>query len=199
MGLVTDPAVLREVAEAQQAGTGDAAMEACIDAVAGTPHPNLGVGHPGTTLEAFRFLTCEHMLVASKVPPTLASVVPLDQRDALGASAAALKLHHVGLADALDLTLLYLDSEPARYKRAALRWHERFAHDARLALDDSLGALGLLAAFRGRRAQEAAHALASLVGTNRTLLPIAEVLGRWAALRQVSAQRQAGNVATPAP
>jgi hypothetical protein len=46
MGLVTDPAVLREVAEAQQAGTGDAAMEACIDAVAGTPISASGIPAP---------------------------------------------------------------------------------------------------------------------------------------------------------
>jgi hypothetical protein len=65
-------------------------------------------------------------------------------------------------ADALELTLIYLDTEPARYERAALRWHQRFTQDARLSLDDSLAALGLLAALRGRRAQEAAHALASL-------------------------------------
>jgi hypothetical protein len=32
----------------------------------------------------------------------------LDARDAFGASAAALELPHVGLADALELTLIYL-------------------------------------------------------------------------------------------
>ncbi len=104
----------------------------------------------------------------------------LDARDAFGATAAALELHHVGLADALELVLIYLDRQPAKFERAALRWHARFTKDAGLTLDDSLAALGLLAALRGRRATEAAHGLAELVGTNRTLLPIAAVLKRWA-------------------
>ena len=104
----------------------------------------------------------------------------LDARDAFGASTAALELQHVGLADALELTLIYLDREPAKYERAALRFHARLCRDARLSLDDSLAALGLLAALRGRKAKDAAHALAALIGINRTLLPVAEVLGRWA-------------------
>lgn len=103
----------------------------------------------------------------------------LDARDAFGASAAALELDHVGLADALELTLIFLDEEPARYERAAVRWHARLCKDAHLSLDDAVAVLGLLAALRGRRAQEAARALADLIGINRTFLPAAEVLGRW--------------------
>jgi hypothetical protein len=39
--------------------------------------------------------------------------------------AAAADLEHVGLADALELLLLMLESEPSRFERAALRWHGR--------------------------------------------------------------------------
>jgi hypothetical protein len=56
---------------------------------------------------------------------------------------------------------LVAHKEPARYERAALRLHARLTKDLRLGLDDSLALLGLLVALRGRRAKEAAHALAS--------------------------------------
>jgi hypothetical protein len=123
---------------------------------------------------------CEHLFVTSEGSAYARFRRALDARDPFGASAAALELHHVGLADPLELTLIYLDCEPARYDRAAVRLHARLCRDAHLSLDDSLAALGLLAGLRGSRARDAAHALASLVGTNRTLLPVAEVLGRWA-------------------
>lgn len=107
----------------------------------------------------------------------------LDARDAFGASTAALELQQVGLADALELTLIYLDREPAKYERAALRLHARLCRDARLSLDGSRAALGLLAALRGSRATEAAHALANLMGMSQTLLPVAEAFKRWALRR----------------
>ena len=111
----------------------------------------------------------------------------LDTRDAFGATTAALELRHVGLAEALELTLIYLDSEPARYERAALRWHARLCKDAHLSLDEAAASLSLLAALRGRRAHDAARSLADLIGSSRTLLPVANVLGRWADLSHVSA------------
>ena len=40
----------------------------------------------------------------------------LDARDGVGASAAALELPHVGLADALELTLIYLATARANGK-----------------------------------------------------------------------------------
>ena len=48
-----------------------------------------------------------------------------------------------------------------------------------------LAALGLLAALRGRKAKDAAHGLANLIGSSRTLLPVAEVLSRWASRDRV--------------
>jgi hypothetical protein len=50
----------------------------------------------------------------------------LDGGNATIALAGAADLTHVGLADALELLLLILESEPSRFKRAALRWHGRY-------------------------------------------------------------------------
>ena len=36
---------------------------------------------------------------------------------------AAAELPHLGLADALELVLLVLDQQPAKFERAALRFH----------------------------------------------------------------------------
>jgi hypothetical protein len=104
----------------------------------------------------------------------------LDARNPAWASTAALELQHVGLADAVELTLLYLDQEQARYERAALRLHARLTADLRLGLEDSLALLGLLAALRGRRAQEAAHALAAFLPLNQTFMPASTAFRKWA-------------------
>ena len=104
----------------------------------------------------------------------------LDARNPHWASTAALELQHVGIADAIELTLIYLDREPAKYERAALRLHARLTADLRLGLEDSLAVLGLLTALRGRRAQEAAHALASFLPLNQTFIPASRVLMQWA-------------------
>ena len=50
----------------------------------------------------------------------------LDNGNLLAARAAATDLNHVGLAEALELTLLILAKEPTRFRAAALRWHARY-------------------------------------------------------------------------
>jgi hypothetical protein len=45
---------------------------------------------------------------------------------------------------------------------------------------ESSAALCLLAALRARQAEEAAHALASLLPVNQRFLPVSKVLVRWA-------------------
>jgi hypothetical protein len=112
----------------------------------------------------------------------------LDARNPHWASTAALELPHVGVADAVELTLIYLDKERAKYERAALRLHARLTTDLRLGLEDSLALLSLLAALRGHRAQEAAHALASFLPLNQTFMPASAVLRKWA--EENTAQRQ---------
>jgi len=47
----------------------------------------------------------------------------LDNGSLLSARAASTELEHVGLADALELTLLIRTKEPTRFCAAALRWH----------------------------------------------------------------------------
>ena len=77
-----------------------------------------------------------------------------------------------------------MDKEPARYQRAALRLHARLNKEVRWGFEESLAALALLAALRGRQAQEAAHALASLLPVNQRFLPVSKVLVRWATKRR---------------
>ena len=101
------------------------------------------------------------------------------QRHLLAARAGAIELKHVGLAEALELTLLILGKEPTRFRAAALRWHARYCGDNRVSIEEATAVLGLLAMLEGRRAKPAAQALAGLLDS-RTLLPAAEVLVRWA-------------------
>jgi hypothetical protein len=103
----------------------------------------------------------------------------LDNGNLLAARAAAIELKHVGLAEALELTLLILAKEPKRFRPAALRWHARYCGDNKVSIEEATAVLGLLAMLEGRRANAAAQALAGLLDS-RTLLPAAEVLMRWA-------------------
>ena len=50
----------------------------------------------------------------------------LDNDDLLAARAAAIELKHVGLTEALELTVLILAKEQTRFRAAALRWHGRY-------------------------------------------------------------------------
>jgi hypothetical protein len=86
----------------------------------------------------------------------------------------------VGLADALELTLLILAKEATKFRAAALRWHARYCGDNKVSIEEAAAVLGVLAMLEGRRAKAAAQALAGLLDS-RTLLPASEVLVRWAA------------------
>ncbi|HYM64676.1 MAG TPA: hypothetical protein VES61_08350, partial [Gaiellaceae bacterium] len=101
----------------------------------------------------------------------------LDNGNLLAARAAATELEHVGLAEALELTLLILTKEPQRFRAAALHWHACYCADTRPSLEEAAAVLGLLAMLEGRRARTAAQALADLLD-DRTLMPAAEVLVR---------------------
>jgi len=50
----------------------------------------------------------------------------------------------VSLEDALDLVELYGEVEPAKFERAALRWHARFVKEACCSLLDAQVALAAL-------------------------------------------------------
>jgi hypothetical protein len=53
----------------------------------------------------------------------------LDRGNVTEALSAASELQFVGLAEALELTLLLADREPDKYGRAAGRWHSRFLQE----------------------------------------------------------------------
>jgi hypothetical protein len=53
----------------------------------------------------------------------------LDRRNVTEALSAATEIQVVGLVEALELTLLLADRDPAKYERAALRWHARFMRE----------------------------------------------------------------------
>jgi hypothetical protein len=125
--------------------------------------------------------TCEHLFVTSDESAYARFRRALDTRNARIALPAAADLPHVGLADALELVLLLLGSEPARFERAALRWHGRYCREvADVDLTEAQAVLACLAGLRGTRPESAAHALADLVH-RRDLAPASEALNRWGA------------------
>jgi hypothetical protein len=71
---------------------------------------------------------CEHLFATSQGSTYGRLRRALDTGNATIALAAEADLEHVGLDDALELLLL-LDSEPARFERAALRWHGRYCRE----------------------------------------------------------------------
>jgi hypothetical protein len=102
----------------------------------------------------------------------------LDRGNVTEALSAAAELQQVGLAEALELTLLLADGDRNKYERAAVRWHTRFAGEVpRLELRESQAVLALLAAIPAKRL--AAAALAELLGRRRSCERITEALVRW--------------------
>jgi hypothetical protein len=92
----------------------------------------------------------------------------LDRRNVTEALRAAGEVRFVGLAEALELTLLLADGELAKYERAALRWHARFAYETKnVDIRESVAVLALLTAIPANRL--AASALAELFGRRRSL------------------------------
>jgi hypothetical protein len=70
----------------------------------------------------------------------------LDRGNATEALSAASELGLVGLAEALELTLLLADKEPEKYDRAAVRWHVRFLQEVpNVDVRESQAVLALLA------------------------------------------------------
>ena len=84
-------------------------------------------------------------------------------RDLLGAEAAAREMGGLYLADALDLLLLIARKEPARFERAAVRWHGRFEVEVPgLQLADAQLLLGALAGLREPAPRVALESIALL-------------------------------------
>jgi hypothetical protein len=89
----------------------------------------------------------------------------IEMRHLLSAETAARTLERVSHADALALTLLIREQEPARFPRAAARWHARLVLDATgIGLGDSQLLLAALAAFPDPRAAKALNELTRRYG-----------------------------------
>jgi hypothetical protein len=99
----------------------------------------------------------------------------LDRSNVTEALTAASELRYVGLLEAVER-----DKAPAKYSRAAVRWHSRFVRELPgVTIEDSQAVLAALEAIAGDEGQSAARALAELLdgrGSERA----GEVLIGWA-------------------
>ena len=102
----------------------------------------------------------------------------LDRGSVAEALSAASELQFVGLAEALELTLLLAEGASEKYERAAVRWHARFLQEVpNVDLRENQAVLALLAAIPVNRL--AAAALAELLSRRRSCERIAKALVRW--------------------
>jgi hypothetical protein len=92
---------------------------------------------------------------------------------------AASELPHVGLNEALELCPLLRDKAPARFPRAALRWHAGLCHEVDLSLEEAQAVLAALVLLTGERKTNAAFALAELLSRRRLERPC-KTLVAWA-------------------
>jgi hypothetical protein len=77
----------------------------------------------------------------------------------MAAEATAKELPRLGLADALELTLLVARTDPRRHPRVAARWLLRYLEeDGKATIDELAFAASCLAAFTGNGYPEAAQA-----------------------------------------
>ena len=131
------------------------------------------------SMEPAPWLPCEHTFVTSQGSAYMRFRRALDRGSVTDALSAASELQFVGLAEALELTLLLADGEDEKYERAALRWHARFAYETKkVDIRESVAVLALLTAIPANRF--AAAALAELFSRRRSLERCAEALVRWA-------------------
>ena len=153
----------------------------------GCPAVDLGPARPkpGSSVRIW-----EHSFVTSQGSSYGRLRRALDTGNATIALAAAADLEHVGLEDALELLLVILDSEPARFDRAAIRWHGRYCREVKdVDLLEAQAVLACLAALRGSRPASAAHALADLVH-RKSLGRAGEALNRWGHSAGMQAERK---------
>jgi hypothetical protein len=84
----------------------------------------------------------------------------LERGNLMGAEATAKELPRLGLADALELTLLIARKEPRRHPRVAARWLLRYLEeDDEATIDEPAFAASCLVALTGNSYPEAAQAL----------------------------------------
>jgi hypothetical protein len=93
----------------------------------------------------------------------------------------------ISLADALALLFLMAEQDPARYGRAAARWHGRFVVECGLGLEDDALALAALSSIRF---SPAALELLAKLGSRYRVATIEGVLRRFQAASRSSGNRQ---------
>jgi hypothetical protein len=69
----------------------------------------------------------------------------IERRTILIAEMAAREVGNLTLVEALELVCLYAETEPAKFERAALRWHVRYVAEAAPSLFNAQIALTALA------------------------------------------------------
>ena len=105
----------------------------------------------------------------------------LERGNAVVAWAAAAELERVPLADALALCLLLVRSDPARYERAALRWHARLCREVPgLSIDEAALGLSALRALPGPAAEAAGHTI-GLICERHRIADAARWIDEWLA------------------
>ena len=126
------------------------------------------------------YLACEHLFVVTSQGSAFMRLRgALDRQNVTEALSAASELPHVGLAEALELCLLLREKAPARYLRAALRWHGRLCREVDVSLEEAQAILAALAVLAGERRENEAYALAELLSW-RGLEHPCETLVAWA-------------------
>ena len=112
----------------------------------------------------------------------------LDSGNATIALAAAAEVGSLGLTEALELCLLLCDRDPAKFSRAAVRWHGRYCREVDAELEEVQAVLAALGALNGPRREAVSAALADLI-YRRGLERASEAVMRWA---NVSAAERPG-------
>jgi hypothetical protein len=75
--------------------------------------------------------SCEHLFVNSQGSACMRLRRALDRANVTEALSGAGELQFVGLAEALELTVLLADGDAAKHERAAVRRHARFAYETK--------------------------------------------------------------------
>jgi hypothetical protein len=102
----------------------------------------------------------------------------LDRRHLPLALAAARDCPQLGLADALALSLLALESDPPLYERLAARWCARWITERRADLTEAALVVAALQAVAGRDRRAGGFALLAVARRGRQT-EVARALERW--------------------
>ena len=89
-------------------------------------------------------------LLTAEPQPRTRFRTAIEGRWVFHAEVAAREIGNVTLAEALDLVILYTEHEPAKFEKAALRWHARFVSERNPSLLKAQIALAALSDLRSK-------------------------------------------------